>query len=364
MLKSLASRHAVLLSGLRITICIFSQGSGGRSAFASSHGVRIQTSRASSVAPRYGHRGLNALQPLIYACKRGIPMRKLLRGVCIIMPIVANTAPAQPAAPPKPVELNTVLMETTFQVSGPHVKIAGATSTGTGFVVGKPSPQGDFSYFVLVTAAHVFEDVAGDIATITTREKQPDDSYKTELRRIHLRENGKNIYVRHPSVDVAAIYVGLPSGYKNVTMVGDGLLASEADLIRFEIHPGDELLCLGYPLGGAGPYGFPILRSGKIASFPLTPTKQHSNWLFDFRVFPGNSGGPVYLVDRGRMYDNTTHLGETLQMVIGLVTQQIIVDKGTTTEKDLNLGVVIPATFICETMDMLAAVPPPSTFAQ
>jgi hypothetical protein len=132
-----------------------------------------------------------------------------------------------------------------------------------------------------------------------------------------------------------------------------GLLGSDEYLTKFEIHPGDELLCLGYPLFASGEHGYAILRSGKIASYPLVPSKMVKNWLFDFRVFPGNSGGPVYFVDRNRVYgaDRVTHLGETIQFIAGLVTAQI--NSTVFKDKDLSLGVVIPSPFIRETVDML-----------
>jgi hypothetical protein len=86
------------------------------------------------------------------------------------------------------------------------------------------------------------------------------------------------------------------------------------------------------------------------------PSKLHKNLLFDFRVFKGNSGGPVYFVDRNRIYGNSTHLGETLQMLVGLVTSQA--SAALVNNTDLQLGIVIPAVFIKETLDMLPAKSP------
>jgi hypothetical protein len=286
-------------------------------------------------------------------------MRATLKAACIFMSTLSTDAASAAAPPPFP-DLNTILMETTFKILGPSARQLGATAVGTGFIVGKPTKEGGQSYFVLVTAAHVLEDIGGDFATINVREKQSDGSYTSVDRPFQIRDQGKNIYVRHPDVDVASIYVALPHYYKGKVQIGDGLLVSEEEILKFEIHPGDELLCLGYPLGASGPYGFPILRSGKIASFPLAPVKIHKHWLFDFRVFGGNSGGPVYMVDRGRQYEGTIHLDQTVQMVLGLVTQQMSADPGTG-PRELQLGVVIPSQFIKETMDMLPDVPPPTT---
>jgi len=75
------------------------------------------------------------------------------------------------------------------------------------------------------------------------------------------------------------------------------LLATDEVFIRYEIHTGDELLSLGYPFGlPANSAGFPILRSGKIASYPLIPAKKHRTFLYDVQAQSGNSGGPVYFI--------------------------------------------------------------------
>jgi hypothetical protein len=278
-------------------------------------------------------------------------MRKLFLAA-IVMAGLTNEA-AVAAAP----DLNTILMETTFQITGPSKSQPSAVSSGTGFIVGKGSSDGQTSYFVLVTAAHVFEEILGDIATINVRQKNPDGSYSTSAWNFSLRSNGVNLFVKHPSVDVAATYVQLPEAYTTIVHVAELLLTNDDDLSKYEIHPGDELFCLGYPLGASGPSGFPILRSGKIASYPLIPTKIHKTWWFDFRVFNGNSGGPVYLIDQSRNYGNNIKLGEKLQIMIGLVTQQVSADQGQG-PRELQLGVVIPAPFIRETMDLLPAAPP------
>jgi S1-C subfamily serine protease len=79
-------------------------------------------------------------------------------------------------------------------------------------------------------------------------------------------------------------------------------LIDDQKLSEFEIHPGDELNVLGYPLGFGNVGDFPVLRSGKIASYPLVPTSENPFFLPDFRVFQGNSGGPVYFVQSNRVY--------------------------------------------------------------
>jgi hypothetical protein len=52
-------------------------------------------------------------------------------------------------------DINTVLMRSTF-------KVAGNGSTGTAFILGKPTtPAGPKAYYVMVSAAHVLKQTGG-----------------------------------------------------------------------------------------------------------------------------------------------------------------------------------------------------------
>jgi hypothetical protein len=208
---------------------------------------------------------------------------------------------------------------------------------------------------VLITAGHVLEEIDGETGTLTLREKHVDGSYTQKFWNVKLREQGKPLYVRHEQADVVALYVDMPNDL-NVPIPPTALLADDDMLKKFEIHPGDELRCLGFPLFVSSESGFPILRSGIIASYPIIPTKNNKRILFDFSVFEGNSGGPVYFVDHGRTYGGAIHLGETEQFVIGLVTSQV----GSKMYNDqmLELAIVVPSPYILETIDLLPATSP------
>jgi hypothetical protein len=91
---------------------------------------------------------------------------------------------------------------------------------------------------------------------------------------------------------------------------------------------------------------------GKSRHFPIIPTRINKSILFDFRVFEGNSGGPVYFVDHGRTYGNLVHLGETEQFVVGLVTSQL--GSKAYNNQLLELAVVVPSAYIRETIDLLS----------
>jgi Trypsin-like peptidase domain len=251
-------------------------------------------------------------------------MSKITRAtftIAILFALLVYAARAQDKPSPTP-ELNTILMESTFRIHGPSKVDASKISFGTAFLMGKPTPDATKLYYVLITAAHVLESIAGENGTLTLREKHSKGSYTQKLWSIKLRDKDKALYVKHNDLDVVALYVNMPDDL-NVPILPIGLLADDDLLRKFEIHPGDELLCLGFPLFVSSEGGFPILRSGKIASYPIIPANIYKSILFGFRVFEGNSGGPVYFVDHGRTYGGIMHLAETEQFVVGLVTSQL-----------------------------------------
>lgn len=256
---------------------------------------------------------------------------------------------------PEALELNTVLMKSTF-------KLAGSGSIGTAFIIGRLSKKdATKAYYVMVTAAHVLEQMKGTQATLFLRRKLTDGTYEKIPYPVEIRRDDKPLWTRHPDqvADVAAMYIALPQDI-DITLLPATMLADDEVLERFEIHPGDKLTCLGYPFGAeANIAGFPILRSGKIASYPLVPTQQTKTFLYAFQIFRGNSGGPVYFVESGRTYAGAMHVG-TIQFIAGIVSQEHMI-----TEKieslyevkeerhPLGLANVIHARFIKETIESL-----------
>lgn len=166
------------------------------------------------------------------------------------------------AFPNDTLELNTRLMRSTF-------KIAGNGMIGTVFILGEPMKgESDRAYYVLITANHILDKMKGDEAIIFLREKI-DDSYRKIAYPITIRKKGEPLWVRHPEVDIAAMYINLPNDI-DFPSLSISTLADDKIFEKYEIRPGDELLCLGFPFGReANPAGFPILRSGRIASYPI-----------------------------------------------------------------------------------------------
>ena len=79
---------------------------------------------------------------------------------------------------------------------GINVKIEGPdktdpthrTSFGTAFVLGRPLPkEPSKGGLVLVTAAHVFESISGDTATLILRRKQADGLFESVSQTVQIR---------------------------------------------------------------------------------------------------------------------------------------------------------------------------------
>ena len=275
--------------------------------------------------------------------------------IALILAIAPATVFAQeqrtlPQAPGD--EINTVLMHSTFRISGPSKEVPGATTSGTVFVLGIPSkanPQ--IAHLVMVTAAHVLGGIDGPTATLRVRRRRTDGTYQAFDVPLRIRENKQPLYVQHQHADVAAMYVKLPDVVP-ISLISISALADDALLNSIHIHPGDEVFCLGFPLGATGPGGFPILRSAHIASYPVTPMKAVQHIELDMYVLRGNSGGPVYFYLQNRTYGGVSHAG-LRQGILGLVVQGTNSATPEYEGTSLNFGVIVPAPFIKETIAML-----------
>jgi len=276
-----------------------------------------------------------------------------------------NTPPAPPeTAPPATkeepdIELNTVLMESTYRIQGSAAQ--GGTTLGTVFFVGRPIQNSKYNRLVMVTAAHVLEEIQGDTAVLLLRKKvdEKTNSWVPVPFPFKIRTNRQPLWKKHPEADVAAMYIDIPTETISSPPSYE-LLADDKMLTEYDVKPGDELQCLGYPLGlASNDAGFPVLRSGRIASYPLLPTEKTKTFLLDFRVFKGNSGGPVYFVD---LYRPIPHkLGYmSYHFLVGLVSEEILYSEQSgghysqeLHQTQLGLARVVHASLIKQTIEML-----------
>ena len=229
------------------------------------------------------------------------------------------------------IDLSVQLMQATVQLEQPLGD--GTRTVGTGFLISETAPDGK-PRTVLVTANHVFDKMPGANARIGYRIANPDGSWSYSPQALKIRDaQGHALWTHHPSRDVAVISITAPEAFAKAAIPED-YLAADDTFSKYQVGAGDEMMALGFPRGlAANPAGFPILRAGKVASFPIAPAKVFPTFLLDFTVFPGNSGGPVFMSGPARRANS----------------------------ERLGIGIVTNAKYIRETLDLLADPSAPVT---
>ena len=242
------------------------------------------------------------------------------------------------------IDLSQELIQATVQLEQPLGD--GKRRVGAGFLISAPTPDGK-PRTVLITANHVFDTMPGQIAHIGYRVANPDGSWTYAPMNLRIRDAaGRELWTHHPSRDVAAIVVTAPAAFAKAAIPQD-YLASDETFGKYQVRAGDEMMALGFPRGlSANQAGFPILRAGRVASFPIAPARIFPTFLLDFAAFPGYSGGPVFMSDPShRRAGSPGDAPQDVEFIAGLLTQQVELDN-----ERLGIGVVIHASFIRETI--------------
>lgn len=250
-------------------------------------------------------------------------------------------------------DLAIELIQATVQLEQPQEN--GTRTVGTGFLISAPGPDGK-PRTVLVTAHHVFERMPGQNARIGYRIANADGSWRYSPQPLKIRDDaGHELWTHHPTRDVAAITIKAPKAFAQAALPLR-YLASDETFSAYQINTGDEMMALGFPRGlSANAAGFPILRSGRVASYPLSPPAVFPTFLLDFSVFPGNSGGPVFVnrpaVPGAAEIDGAISATEAAQdagFIAGLLTQQVELNN-----ERLEIGIVTHARFVRETLELM-----------
>jgi hypothetical protein len=206
--------------------------------------------------------------------------KQMIRSVFVF--ILLGCVAALSQQPDQP-DLNVILMQNTFLVAG-QTKTPGLNTLGTVFLLLRPfavqsSKELTSGRLVLVTAAHVLEEMSGDTATILLR-TQRGAQWTIQAARFSIRHGGQALWKKQPDADVAVMYVRFPLAL--AAAVPTSLLADDEALRKTGVVPGVDLNILGFPLGTtSNDAGFPILRTGVISSYPLLPTAFTKSFLVD-----------------------------------------------------------------------------------
>lgn len=227
------------------------------------------------------------------------------------------------------------MIEATVQIE--NTRPGGERRISAGLLVSAPRADGT-PRTVLVTAAHAVDPSETPEIRIGWRFSTDDGGWSFAPQPAPLDIGGHDLWVRHPERDIAVIEVVAPPTFAS-RAVPLSWLADGRDLDLQGVGPGDQIFTLGYPRGlSSNRAGFPILRTVRIASYPLSPIQAFPTFLIDGFLYPGNSGGPVFL-EQGP---------DGHPLILGVVTQQV--DQG---EEPLGLGVVVHAAYVRETLALL-----------
>ena len=184
----------------------------------------------------------------------------------------------------------------------------------TCIIVNRPDPSVSTGILpVLITSAHVLASAPHGPFYVVFRERHPDRNPTIGVLEFTSDPRTKAAFFLHPSADIAVLELRIPSELANrVTLpsfIDERTIGRAADQIRV----GDELLVLGFPHVFPGTEGgFPILRSGRMASYSIAPASDREQFMINTTVFGGDSGAPVFAIGRGNQ-----------PKLVGMISQRI-----------------------------------------
>ncbi len=231
-------------------------------------------------------------------------------------------------------DLTVALIKATVQIDQPINDAK--RMVGTGFLISVPRKDGT-TETVLVTAAHVFEKMPAPEVRVGWRVQNAKGAWVYTPSNIVIRTKDGPAWYQHPGQDIAVIPVTVPAAARD-GVLPETVLADDTTFAAAHVSAGDEMMTLGYPHGlSANVAGFPILRAGRTASYPVMPSAAFPTFLIDLTAVPGNSGGPVFMAGPGKT-----------NFVAGVLIKQV--EDG---DQRLELGVVTDAVFVRQTIDVM-----------
>lgn len=182
-----------------------------------------------------------------------------------------------------------------------------ASSIGTGFFVKFPIPRHpDRVILMLLTCKHVLLGGKGGVSLVCHK-KNPSGQPSLAEKVVVSSAPYSTAYYEHPDpeMDIAAINLsGFLGNHPEVfykTLTPENVFSfSEEAFGEGGINAGSDVSFLGYPTGFHDQaHNLPILRFGRIASFPEVDFNGKPEFLIDAQVFPGSSGSPVFVIYKG-----------------------------------------------------------------
>jgi len=185
--------------------------------------------------------------------------------------------------------------------------------------------KGSYSIY-LVTNKHVIKNAIDSGHSEILIKLNPKDGGSAKEYPLSLYDHdGTYSFVDHPDkyVDIAI----LPFDYVNfikeidASYIPSNQALSTEDL-KGKVGEGDSIFVLGFPMGNVCiKRNTAIVRGGCIARISDLLLKENNEFLLDALIFPGNSGGPVFLKPQGIALEGTTIMNQAY--LIGIVKEYI-----------------------------------------
>lgn len=224
-------------------------------------------------------------------------------------------------------------------------RLHGGGQSGTAFAVTLPADGERAAAVLLVSAAHTFEKMEGDTATAVLRAPAA-AGWERRDTAVQIRSRAKPNWVRHAKADVAVLPWTVPDGVDLQPFP----LASIATAVEFDagrVAVGQRVRVACFPAQTEGnAAGWPVLRTGTIASHPLAPAATLERIFVDYAHYAGDSGAAV-VTDDGQASPLVTGVVVAMQRQTDRVTSPF---EEKTVHTPLGLAITVPSPLLLETV--------------
>lgn len=177
------------------------------------------------------------------------------------------------------------------------VRISQGNTSGTGWLVAleapPDAPPDAPRKHLLVTAAHVFSNMDSGECTLHFRTADQERGFVRKEVKLTIRDGQRKLWTQHPEMDAAVIAIDLPEGV-DCQPFPERRIADEKFAEAKKVRVGQDVCVACFPAKvEANAAGWPILRKGSIATYPLLPLAEAKTIFIDYSHFGGDSGAPV-----------------------------------------------------------------------
>ncbi len=226
------------------------------------------------------------------------------------------------------------------------IRLHGGGKSGTAFAVAVPAAEDRPAAVVLVSAAHTFENMQGETATAVLR-AAAGAGWERRDTPVAIRSGKTPNWVRHPKADVAILPWTVPAGVDLQPFPLESV-ASAGDFDAGRVAVGQRVRVACFPAQTeANAAGWPVLRTGSIASHPLTPAATLERLFLDYAHYGGDSGSAVVV-------DEPAAAGRVIGVVVAMQRQTDRVTspfEEKTVHTPLGLAITVPSPLLHETIE-------------